>query len=1413
MVFAGDSGKLLRLPLLPFERELIQQLGCTEEEYRRFTVEAYKRAKIRPAEYDRIPDIQSGPFAVGGALALTTATGALTSVGAALVSLAIGLVLSGVSYLLAPKPKQQGQTTSRQLASRTGADRFSSTSGFDTLAELANYGEPVPIIFGQYTGETGGILAAPRLVWSRAFSYGSQQGVKLLFVVGEQGLGEGIERPDINGIFLGNTALDVIYSHNFAFYWKRNSNTSSRVKAQNLAFGTRGSQAAGDTQNEDDVFITQTIAGQSQPGFCHVYTPSANVQFGAYSPIPNGTDYRVNWRLVPIPNVPGVDERPKDDPKQQRLFERIKIAGDYGILDAGFTKRAFLKLREEGKQRGVGRGYGRRMGITSLNGTGVTSGETQVRQVKVGDTAVFTIAPGQLPEDLYYRSEVNRSTQTTDINGQIDAGRRAADEMLQLGETVMIGRTVWVVEFRTLGEWEEGKRQTIDLRCVETFGDGIGASIGLISERMLTRGVYSDDLGATNAGGGLGLHAGPGFYPLLRVAFGVVRNSRDTEVTEIGIRSQVFNRANGLCNFSGLPSVDAFREAETDKIGIESGTMTLYMKRTSVWTIWLRPSGTDPSGNEYKWQPLGEQFCVTGESPQSQFNFIRITHPERGRFEFKMVPKSGADVARHSPDDAVFWRLDAKTRATLNGKYSTPYGIFSVNAIGQLVTKKEISFNAEMLANAEITDGTTIATVPSTVDLASYIPDTEDVSVKAVDVDLVDFLPDGVTKGRKAATMYELFGQASSLGLIRTADRLVSLGAGGRTITIRFTGVVDEFFPDNHPFFPGFRAWNFQSITVVDSSGGFNTGQVFDVVIPVTSGNPRALPYNLTSCGVRLKVTTTDASVQPLGRESAWEQEILGSAQNFAIGTIQTASFAVTASSGGTGTITARGVVEARPQQSQSNFPGQTKAWNVSYTVNTDSISGSWTLNAVAESTTTVSSGNPFRPAGTTIGIRLRVLSLQTIVTPPGFTAERAFESNSQINDISFYDSLLTKSNESTPEHEIVYVNESVSNPVTPKYTKLTLAGLALKASRNFTSLNQMRVWLANGISVRKFQPDAPAEIGPSNKFTDLVYYLLTDKTAGAGNVISPALIDTTSLPQTSQFLKQYKLFFDGAIDQPTNIRQFISDLAPFFLCSFVIKNGQFSVIPAVPTTDTGAIATAPIKIKQLFTSGNIIENSFNVEYLSSEERKNFAAVMRYRKERRNQLPEEQTLVVRWNDLPESTSIETFDMTQYCTSRQHAFMAAKYFMSLRRRVTHTVSFKTTPYGMNLAPGDYIRVITQANIYNAANNGVVSSTGEITSVQPLSDGRYTVFYWNASFDDPQTEQMTVADGKAVEAKFFNSVFTVETSATTSNAYMIEQLTLGEDGLVDIVAVDFPTTTTLNSTLALDLLNDAAFVTEG
>lgn len=1380
-----------KLPLLPFEKQLIQTLGCSEEEYRAFVDQVNRYGYIRPAKYELIPDIQaSDPFTISLA-----------------ISLIVGALSTAVSYLLTPKPKapsapRDNRVTQRQLGNITGPDRFSPTSGFDTQAELANYGDPIPIIFGKYTGATGGILASPRLVWSRAFSYGYQQAVKLLFVVGEQGLGEGIDRPDLNGVFLGNSALDAIYDHNFAFYWKRNSNSFSRIKAQNLAYGTRGIPSSGDPETNNDIYLCPTSNALADTGFCNAYSLNANIQFGAYSAIPNATNYRVNWKVISIPWLEGQEE----DPGGILLAERIKIAGDYGFDPKTKQGRGDIRYRA---QQGVGRNYGRRMGITSHNGY-VPSSPTEVRQVTVGDTITYTIAPGELPADTYFIDPEYQNVQVDDINSEIESGRRVADETLQIGETIMIGRTVWVVTSRALPMWTPTQRQTIQLRCIETFGSGLGASIGIVSETMITRGIYNDDNGTTNARNGLGLNAGAGFYPLLRVAFGVVRNTRACDVTEIGIRSQVWQRAQGLCNFGSLPSPADLYKSESHRVSIQSGTMTLYFKRTSVWTMWLRPAGTDEDGTEYDWEALGEQFCITGETPQDQYNFIRFKHPERRQFEFKMVPKSGADVSRHSADDAVFWRLDAKQNQTLAGEYTTAYGTFEVYAVGELVTAKQVSFNPEMMTKAVFNDGSSTSTIPDAIEIETYLPDVEDAGAKAASVGWYDWLPDGVTQGRRGATMYELFGQASSYGLIKTAERTVNLG-NGRSITIRFTGIVDDTYPANHPYFPGFRLWSFQRIDVVSSTGGFNTNQIFNVSIPVTPGNPRALPYGLTTCGVRLIVlsTTGNNGNLPIGRQSAWEYELLGDQQLYALGYQRTVSFTVPSSSGAVAKINATGTVTTRPADSQTNFPGQTKAWDVVYAIDTIGTYGSWVNGALMENNAVVSSSNPFYTPGQTVGIVLRVLSLKTAVLPPGFTAERVYEENSQVNDLSFYNSLLQKSNESQPEHEIVYVNESIANEATPLYTNMTLCGLALKASRNFTSLDQLRVWLADGISVKNFAPDSGGAITPSNKFTDLVYYLLTDETAGAGAVVSPNLIKEEDFPATTQFLEQNKLFFDGAIDQPTNIRQLISDLAPYFLCNFVIADGKFSLVPAVPIDSSGVISTNPVTIKQLFTSGNIIESSFAVDYLAAEERKDFQAVMRYRQERRNQLPEEQTLVVRWADLGETPSVESFDMTQYCTSLDHALLVAKYFLSIRRRVTHSIRFTTTPYGLDLAPGNFIKVVTQASPYSAANNGVIDASGNITSATELTDGSYTVIYWTSTNEETEKATLTVANGKALETTLFNSIFTINNVSTSSNVYMVEQLTLNEEGLVEIAATEFPCTSTDSSLIALDLVTDGAF----
>ncbi len=1392
-----------KVPLLPYERQLIETLGCSEEEYQKFVFEAMRRAAVRPAAYQHIPEISNGP--------------ALVPI---LVNLAIGVALSAVSYLLTPKPKapsEQGQIRQRQLRSRRGGDRFLATSGFDSIADLADYGSPIPIIFGKYTGATGGMLVAPRLVWSRAFSLGSQQAVKLLMVVGEQGLGEGVAVPDINGIFLGNVPLDTVYDHNFAFYWKRNSNNFLRITARNLIYGTRAERFAGDIQEDDDIYLCPTITSGKDTGFCQAYTPSSSTQFGVYSGIANATNYRVNWKVVAIPRLDGNDRfDSKNDPGRALLLERIKIAGDYGIeatSDAEGDPR-WVQIIKEG-QKGVGRNYGRRMGITSINGV-PANGRTEVRQVSVGDVARFSIEPGKIPRNRYWFKQT-KSTQVDDINSEILDGQEAADDALQIGETFMIGRTTWLVINRLLPIYDGTARQEIDLRCVEIFGGGAdSASIGLVNQEMIGRGVRNDDNGTTDARDALGLSAGANFYPLLRVALGVVRNTRACDVTEIGIRSQVWQKANGLCNFAGLPSPSDLKEAENNRVSIQSGTMNIYLRRTSAFSVFLRPAGTDAQGSEYAWVSLGQTFCISGQTPQDQFNYIRLTHPEQRQFEYRFVPNSGADIARRFPDDFRVLVLDAKNGEYIGGTYNTAYGTFTLLTTGRYSLAKTIKFNRQMATAPRVTEEQLNAVIPSSVNAESYLPDVNETTVEASALSIVGYLPDGFTVGRETTTLYEMFGPATQFGATATYTRTSNIG-DGRSLTAVYTGVVNRARPANHPYFPNKPQWSITGIQVTASTGGFNLYQEFNVVIPVTPGNPENAPYGLPSCGFRVRVTSTTDNKVPKGRISGFLWEVLGNQQDYNIGERRTATISGTSTAGNTLTVEVGATVIQRPNSSLQDFPGQTKAYDdntITYTVVPSETTSPWSAGEQTNITVTVSANNPFRKAGTQVGVQLWALGLQTVNIPADITAERFFEENSQVADISIYNSLLSKSNESAPEHEIVYVNESVTNPTVPNYEQMTLAGLTLKASRNFTAIDQVRCWLATGIEVQRFLPSEAGSIGPSNKFTDLVYYLLTDKTAGAGGVISSDLIETADFANTATFLEQNKLFFDGAIDSPINLRQFIADTAPYFLCSFVISNGKFSLVPAVPHNTAGAIVDTPIQISALFTSGNIIEGTFTVDYLQTEERKDFQAIVRYRKEKKNQLPEEATLSVRWaEDGSDTYPIESFDLTQFCTSRDHAFLVARYFMSLRRRVTHSVRFKTTPYGISLAPGDYIRVLTEASPYQPANNGVIDGDGDITSAATLEDGTYSILYYTSSDEQLNSAELSVANGKAVQPELFNTIFTLNNPTVSSSTYVIEQLTLDEEGLVEVLATEFATTDTYNSLIAQDILSLGSFITEG
>ena len=191
------------------------------------------------------------------------------------------------------------------------------------------------------------------------------------------------------------------------------------------------------------------------------------------------------------------------------------------------------------------------------------------------------------------------------------------------------------------------------------------------------------------------------------------------------------------------------------------------------------------------------------------------------------------------------------------------------------------------------------------------------------------------------------------------------------------------------------------------------------------------------------------------------------------------------------------------------------------------------------------------------------------------------------------------------PEHSITYINLFQDNEDTvPSYGSMSMLGMTLRSGRNIQQLDQLRVWLPDGIPVRRWLDDS---FGPSNHFTDLLYYLLTDKDAGAGDKVPESMIDQDSFRATARFLDTMRIRCDMVLEEPFNIRAWATEIAPLLLCQFLILNGRFAITPALPVTSSGAInATGPVPVKALFAEGNIITNSFEVTYLSSEERAAF---------------------------------------------------------------------------------------------------------------------------------------------------------------------------------------------------------------
>jgi hypothetical protein len=1246
------------LVLLPYEKHLIDALGCTEAEYKEFVRHLQHKATARPAEYNLVPDIRCDPSG-----------GILTSI---LISLAVGLVTSAISYLLMPKPKAaRSDATQLDLGGASGASRFSPNSGFDSAQNLANYGASVPIVFTkriQTTGETsGGLLISPALVWSRMKSWGSFQVIEIVTVAG-QGI---MDKPERSGLFLGNNAIDGIFENDFQFYWNNGSSVASRLLGLNLRYGTLSTPNIPSPQ--ENAFVAPTKQGVADTGFCGAFTPTNQTKFGVYSGIPNGTPYRPNWEITQP--LKGQSEETHDQiiTDQQKFIEtKLLYTHPYGGLPPGINNRLSAGMP------GTGKNYARHVGVLSHNGYIMPNPQlqfvnglayefignlTEERTVQVNDIIEVVVGYGRQNPTPFPIIGVGKSqTRLQDIVSTLDAEAEQFDSAMVRGQTYMIGRTTWQIIDRENRIYVPGEAPIIiKMRCTDTWSTN-QAKIGIVAPQILSESgaIYSRDIPEA-------------FYPILRVDFAHVRNNRPCDVTELGIRSQVWTKFNGITNFNTLPTPFELQRYNSDAVQVREGKNTSYARRTSFFALDVRPADneasrttTDNDGFTF----LG-LFAVSGSTPQEIYSFIRVTHPSNALFEYRLRPFNSAIFAIQSGGNEDIFELNGSGTPYQERTTTTYMGTFAFGGRGKFIKAKDAFTHPQM------------AVRPEQIGELQYGQWLNSVSG-------VEFLGAFRTSDGEAAEW-------------NTLSNILSLARG-----------LDPYF-DNLPV----------GYTTTLENWTYNRDAPKIVVMQI-----------------RLRAYYRNVSFT--SRDKWWE-------------------------------ITGTEVV---------------------------SFSGTWQPNEqFIKTASTV--------AGVQYGFRYRVTTrseYQEYDAPQSTT--RIFEVYSGIAEVSHYGDLITHSCDNGPEHRVVYVNESITEDETVAYNGLAMAGLKMRSSNSLQSLDQLRCYIRNGIEVELLTDGGT---GSSNLFTDLVWYLATNKDIGLGAIINPELLDRDQLAATGRYLRANRLFFDDAIADSINFRSFIAEKAPSLLCYTAIRNGRLSIDPALPVGSDLKIGAVKPPIAAMFTDGNIIADSFSLDWLNLEERKMFQAAVIFTRSPVNQLPRQETVVVQYNeagaaDLP----IEEFNLP-HISSTHHAVMAAKYFLALRKYVTHTINFQTLPYGLALAPGQFIMVAVEMSPYSPSNNGIVQPDGTVISIQPLTDGNYSVNAWERETTEVRAATLTIAGGIATNLR--NSVFSVINSNVTQQVYQVDALDVDENGIVTIRATNFPVDSNGATVIGKDIADASAFTIVG
>jgi len=258
----------------------------------------------------------------------------------------------------------------------------------------------------------------------------------------------------------------------------------------------------------------------------------------------------------------------------------------------------------------------------------------------------------------------------------------------------------------------------------------------------------------------------------------------------------------------------------------------------------------------------------------------------------------------------------------------------------------------------------------------------------------------------------------------------------------------------------------------------------------------------------------------------------------------------------------------------------------------------------------------------------------------------------------------------------ISYVNEIIQD--SPNYPHMSTAVLNLRGFKGMTSTGQLSLYYDDGAEISLLETGGN---GASNMFPELANYLLTTFPGGTG-AVSASSIDTASFLKAITFTRAKGLFFDGVITEKSGAFEFIAEHAEFFLLRFGMNQGKYAFTIATQDSSTGASTAAAT---QVLTMDDIIADSYSVEYKTLQDREEAFINVTYRVQEQYMLGEDRTVTVAPAGYTGSNII-SYDLSDFCTTENHAVTYARFALATRLKQTHAVSFTTFLGRINLSPG-------------------------------------------------------------------------------------------------------------------------------